>query len=126
LAYLAVIESGLNSSAKSSSNATGIWQLMPETARNFGLKVNRYIDERKDPYKSTVATAKYLKSLYNTFGSWELVIASYNCGGGCVMKILKSTSASSLSEIKHILPKQTKRYVSKFFAVLLIAKGSDT
>jgi membrane-bound lytic murein transglycosylase D len=125
LAYLAVIESGLNPTAKSPSNAAGIWQLMPNTARNFGLKVNKYVDERKDPYKSTRAAAKYLKSLYNTFGSWELAIASYNCGGGCVMNRLKSTSASSLSEIKHILPKQTKKYVSKFFAVLLIANGSD-
>lgn len=126
LAYLAVIESGLNPTVKSHSNAAGIWQLMPNTARNFGLKVNRYIDERKDPYKSTIATAKYLKSMYNTFGSWELAIASYNCGGGCIMKRLKSASASSLSEIKHLLPNQTKKYVSKFFAILLIASGRDT
>lgn len=126
LAYLAIIESGINSTVRSSSNAAGIWQFMPQTARNFGLKVNKYIDERKDPYKSTVAAAKYLKSLYNTFGSWELVVASYNCGGGCIMKRLKSTSASSLSEIKHLLPKQTKDYVSKFFAILLIVNGDDT
>jgi membrane-bound lytic murein transglycosylase D len=126
LAYLAVIESGLNPTIKSPSNAVGIWQLMPQTARNFGLKVNKYIDERKDPYKSTIAAAKYLKSLYNTFGSWELAIASYNCGGGCIMKRIKSASTSSFSEIKHLLPKQTKKYVSKFFAVLLIASECDT
>jgi membrane-bound lytic murein transglycosylase D len=125
LAYLAVVESGFNPFATSSANAAGIWQFIPSTGRRFGLRIDDYIDERRDPYKSTIAAAKYLKTLYNMFGSWELVIAAYNCGEKCVAKRLESLSATSFSEIKDILPSQTKEYVPRFFAILLIANNPE-
>jgi Soluble lytic murein transglycosylase and related regulatory proteins (some contain LysM/invasin domains) len=125
LAYLAVIESGFNPFATSPANAAGIWQFIPSTGRRFGLKIDDYIDERRDPYKSTIAAAKYLKTLYNMFGSWELAIAAYNCGEKCIAKRLESSSATSFSEIKDILPSQTKEYVPRFFAILLIANNPE-
>jgi membrane-bound lytic murein transglycosylase D len=125
LAYLAVIESGFNPFATSSANAAGIWQFIPSTGRRFGLRIDDYIDERRDPYKSTIAAAKYLKTLYNMFGSWELAIAAYNCGEKCVAKRLESSSATSFSEIKNTLPSQTKEYVPRFFAILLIANNPE-
>ncbi|WP_299226835.1 lytic transglycosylase domain-containing protein [Sulfurihydrogenibium sp.] len=125
LAYLAVVESGFNPFATSSANAAGIWQFIPSTGRRFGLRIDDYIDERRDPYKSTIAAAKYLKTLYNMFGSWELAIAAYNCGEKCVAKRLESSSAISFSEIKDILPSQTKEYVPRFFAILLIANNPE-
>jgi membrane-bound lytic murein transglycosylase D len=125
LAYLAVVESGFNPFATSSANAAGIWQFIPSTARRFGLRIDDYIDERRDPYKSTIAAAKYLKTLYNMFGSWELAIAAYNCGEKCIANRLESSSATSYSEIKDILPPQTKEYVPRFFAILLIANSPE-
>jgi len=125
LAYLAVVESGFNPFATSPANAAGIWQFIPSTGRRFGLRIDDYIDERRDPYKSTIAAAKYLKTLYNMFGSWELAIAAYNCGEKCVAKRLESSSATSFSEIKDTLPSQTKEYVPRFFAILLIANNPE-
>jgi membrane-bound lytic murein transglycosylase D len=125
LAYLAVVESGFNPFATSSANAAGIWQLIPSTGRRFGLRIDDYIDERRDPYKSTIAAAKYLKTLYNMFGSWELAIAAYNCGEKCVAKRLESSSVTSFSEIKDILPSETKEYVPRFFAILLIVNNPE-
>jgi len=125
LAYLAVVESGFNPFATSPANAAGIWQFIPSTGRRFGLRIDDYIDERRDPYKSTIAAAKYLKTLYSMFGSWELAIAAYNCGEKCIAKRLESSSATSFSEIKNILPSQTKEYVPKFFAILLIANNPE-
>jgi len=125
LAYLAVVESGFNPFATSPANAAGIWQFIPSTGRRFGLRIDDYIDERRDPYKSTIAAAKYLKTLYNMFGSWELAIAAYNCGEKCVAKRLESSSATSFSEIKETLPSQTKEYVPRFFAILLIANNPE-
>jgi membrane-bound lytic murein transglycosylase D len=125
LAYLAVVESGFNPFATSPANAAGIWQFIPSTGRRFGLRIDDYIDERRDPYKSTIAAAKYLKTLYNMFGSWELAIAAYNCGEKCIAKRLESSSATSFSEIKNTLPSQTKEYVPRFFAILLIANNPE-
>ena len=122
LAYLPIIESGFNPYAISSSGAVGLWQFLPSTARRFGLTINRYIDERKDPYKSTIAAAKYLKYLYSIFKDWELVLAAYNCGEGCIQRKLRY-SRNSYWHIRHKLPSQTKEYVPKFFASLIIAKN---
>ncbi|MEZ0323659.1 MAG: transglycosylase SLT domain-containing protein [Hydrogenothermaceae bacterium] len=123
LAYLAVVESGFNPYATSPSNAAGIWQFIPSTGKRFGLRIDEYIDERRDPYKSTVAAAKYLKSLYNMFGSWELAIAGYNCGEKCIQKRAEATGSYKFSDIKYALPKETMEYVPRFFAVLLIAQN---
>ncbi|NPA41134.1 MAG: lytic transglycosylase domain-containing protein [Aquificae bacterium] len=120
LALLPLIESGFNPFAVSHSGAGGIWQLMPATARSYGLKVNSHIDERFDLVKSTHAAAKYLRDLYNRFGDWSLVLAAYNCGEGCVSR---RTGGVDFWRSKWALPEQTRRYVPMFFASLLIARS---
>ncbi|MGC9188197.1 MAG: transglycosylase SLT domain-containing protein [Sulfurihydrogenibium sp.] len=125
LAYLAVIESGYNPYATSPANAAGIWQFIPSTAKRFGLRIDEYVDERRDPYKSTIAAAKYLKFLYNSFGSWELAIAGYNCGEKCIAKRLEASNSTSFKDIKNTLPSQTSEYVPRFFAILLIASNPE-
>jgi membrane-bound lytic murein transglycosylase D len=111
-----IIESHYKIMAKSPKGAAGLWQLMPETARNFGLKVSEEVDERLDPIKSTLAAGKYFKKLYYVFGDWQLVLASYNAGHN---KIITKVSyhGNSFSSIKNFLPKQTKEYVLKFIAI---------
>ncbi|EDP75180.1 lytic transglycosylase domain-containing protein [Hydrogenivirga sp. 128-5-R1-1] len=119
LALLPLIESGYNPFAVSRSGAGGIWQLMPFTAKRYGLKVNGRVDERFDLFKSTHAAAGYLKDLYKLFGNWELVLAAYNCGEGCVKR---RTGGVDFWKSKWALPEQTRKYVPMFFAALLIAK----
>jgi membrane-bound lytic murein transglycosylase D len=116
LLAIPVIESHYRIMVKSSKGAAGLWQFMPETARNFGLKVNKEVDERLDPIKSTLAAVKYFKKLYSVFGDWHLVLASYNAGHN---KIITKVSyhGNSFSSIKNFLPKQTKEYVLKFIAI---------
>ncbi len=122
LAILPLIESRFNPFAVSRSGAGGIWQLMPATARRFGLRVGKYVDERFDLYRSTHAAARYLKELYRRFGNWELVLAAYNCGEGCV---LKKTGGKDFWNRKYRLPEQTRRFVPRFFAALLIARNPE-
>ncbi len=121
LSYLPLIESKFNPYAVSSSGAAGLWQFLPVTARRFGLKINYKIDERKDPYKSTIAAAKYFRYLYSIFHRWDLVLAAYNCGEGCIKRKLRGRQ--NFWHIKHRLPRQTKEYVPRFYAALLIAKN---
>jgi hypothetical protein len=122
--YLALIESGFNPHARSKAKATGIWQLMAQTARRFGLQVNRWIDERRDPEKSTRAAAEYLKSLYEIFQSWELATASYNAGEGKILLAMKKTNSQDFWEISRhrYLKQETKKYVPKFLAAVTIAR----
>jgi len=122
LALLPLIESGFNPFAVSRSGAGGIWQLMPFTARKYGLRVNEEIDERFDLLKSTHAAARYLRDLYRMFGNWELALAAYNCGEGCVRR---RTGGSDFWRRKSFLPEQTRKYVPKFFAALLIARSPE-
>ena len=122
LALLPLIESGFNPFAVSPSGAAGIWQLMPQTARRFGLRVDSKVDERFDLTKSTHAAARYLKELYEMFGSWELVLAAYNCGEGCVRR---RTGSKDFWRTKWALPEQTRKYVPMFFAALLIARSPE-
>jgi membrane-bound lytic murein transglycosylase D len=111
-----IIESHYKIMAKSPKGAAGLWQLMPETARNFELKVNEEVDERLDPIKSTLAAVKYFKKLYSVFGDWQLVLASYNAGHNKVIAKV-SYHGNSFSSIKDFLPKQTKEYVLNFAAI---------
>lgn len=111
-----IIESHYKIMAKSPKGAAGLWQLMPETARDFGLKVSKEVDERLDPIKSTLAAVKYFKKLYSVFGDWQLVLAGYNAGHNKVITKV-SYHGNSFSSIKNFLPKQTKKYVLNFVTI---------
>ncbi len=118
LKFLPVIESGYNPSAVSRAGAAGLWQFMPQTAKRYGLRINKYIDERFDVIKSTEAAARYLRDLYKTFGNWELALAAYHCGEGCVAR----RAGSDFWLHKENLPRETRRYVPSFFGILLLYK----
>lgn len=117
LKYLPVIESALNPVAVSRMGATGLWQFMLRTGKEYNLEVNSLVDERRDPYKSTDAAARYLKSLYQIYGDWNLVIAAYNCGPGNVNKaIARSGGKRDYWDIYYNLPRETRGYVPVFIA----------
>lgn len=119
--YLAVIESALNPRATSRVGAKGLWQFMYPTGKQYNLEVNSYVDERSDPIKATEAACQYLSSLYNIFGDWDLVLASYNAGPGNVTKaIRRSGSYSNYWNIRKNLPKETQAYVPTFLATMYI------
>lgn len=116
--YLSVIESALNPYAVSGCGATGLWQFMHATGKIFDLKVNNYVDERRNIEKSTEAACLYLRSMYKTYGDWFMVIASYNCGPGNVNKaITRSGGKRTFWEIYPYLPKETQNYVPAFIAM---------
>jgi membrane-bound lytic murein transglycosylase D len=123
LKYLAVIESELKASATSWAGAVGPWQLMPETARLLGLKVNGKIDERKDFTKSTRAAAKYLAELYDIYGDWLLVIAAYNCGPGNVNIAIRKSGSRNFWDMQYHLPAESRNHVKKFIATHFIMEG---
>ncbi|MBN2212805.1 MAG: transglycosylase SLT domain-containing protein [Bacteroidales bacterium] len=118
LKYLTIVESGLNPLAVSKSGAVGLWQFLLNTGRLFDLEINSYIDERRDPFKSTEAACRYLKYLYNTFNDWQLVLSSYNGGPGDVRKAIeRSNGALDYWEIRPCLSDQAQNYVPAFIAV---------
>jgi soluble lytic murein transglycosylase-like protein len=124
LLYLVMTESEFKYDAVSHSGAAGLWQLMPETARKYGLEVSYWIDERYDPEKSTHAATRYLSDLYRWFGDWDLAIAAYNRGEGGLgrdMHLSRSADFDSLSGRK-ILPEETHLYVPKFTACAMIGR----
>lgn len=117
LKYLPVIESGLNPLAVSRVGATGLWQFMLHTAKNYGLEVNSLLDERCDPIKSSYAAANYLSDLYRIFGDWNLVIAAYNCGPDKVTQAIhRANGKKDYWEIYPYLPRETRGYVPAFIA----------
>ena len=117
LKYMAVIESALNPNAVSRVGATGLWQFMYSTGRQYGLTVNSVIDERRDPVKATHAAARYIKDLYRVYQDWGLVIAAYNCGPGNVNKaIRRSGNKKDYWEIYYRLPRETRGYLPGFIA----------
>ena len=118
LKYLAIVESGLAANARSRAAAVGLWQFMYSTGRAYDLHADWYIDERMDPYKATEAACRFLTSLYNQFGDWELALAAYNCGPGNVRKaIRRSGYKHSFWEIYRYLPRETRSYVPQFVAI---------
>ncbi len=125
LAYLAMVESGFNPNAYSHAHACGMWQFIKGTAARYGLEVNNYLDERRDPEKSTHAAAKYLLDLYKQFGSWYLAAASYNCGEGRVQKEINQSTHKNFWELSAnmCLPSETKNYVPQMIAATIIAKN---
>lgn len=128
LAYLPVIESSYMPALTSRAGAHGIWQFMPETAREYGLRVDWWVDERADPEKSAHAAAAYLNDLYREFNDWSLVLAAYNAGPGRVRRAMTSTGATTFWELLEwgAVPKETRGYVPTFYATLLIATDPDT
>ena len=118
LKYLAIVESGLKSTARSRAAAVGLWQFIYFTGRSYGLHSDWYVDERMDPVKSTEAAARYIKSLYNMFGDWELALAAYNCGPGNVRKaIRRSGYKKKFWDIYRYLPRETRGYLPQFVAI---------
>ncbi len=121
LKYLPVIESALNPNAVSKMGATGLWQIMYSTGKWLDLDIHSYIDERRDPYKSTDAAVEYLSRMYTVYGDWLMVIAAYNCGPGNVNKaIRRSGGKKTFWEIRPFLPKETRGYVPAFIAAMYV------
>lgn len=119
--YLAVVESALNPHAKSRVGATGLWQFMFATGKQYNLDVSSYIDERSDPLKATEAACQYLSNMFKIFGDWDLVLASYNAGPGNVSKaIRRSGGQQNYWNIRKNLPKETQGYVPAFLATMYI------
>ncbi len=126
LAYLAMVESGFSPTAYSYAGASGMWQFIPSTARIFGLTINWWVDERRNPIESTYAAGEYLKNLFNTFGSWYLAAAAYNSGQMTIERALSLYPGGNFWTISqnkpYLLPGQTRRYVPKIVAAAIIAK----
>ncbi|MDP1623467.1 MAG: LysM peptidoglycan-binding domain-containing protein [Bacteroidales bacterium] len=117
LKYLAVIESALNPVANSPAGAKGLWQFMYGTGKVYDLKVSTYVDDRFDPYKSTIAACEHLTDLYDIYGSWSLALAAYNSGAGNVNKAIRRAGGiKNFWAIKKYLPKETASYVPAFIA----------
>lgn len=121
LKYLPIIESALYTSAVSRRGATGLWQFMYYTGKMYNLKVTTYVDERRDPVKSTYAAVQYLKDLYKIYNDWILVIAAYNCGPGNVNKaIRRSGGKTNYWDIYYRLPRETRGYIPAFIAATYV------
>jgi membrane-bound lytic murein transglycosylase D len=119
LKYMAVVESNLNADTVcNSTGATGIWQLMPLTALELGLKVTNDVDERLHIHKSSAAAAKYLKRLYAEFGDWLLVIAAYNSGPAKVTRAINLSGHNKFWQLQNFLPQETRNHVKRFVSVL--------
>jgi membrane-bound lytic murein transglycosylase D len=127
LVNLSLVESGFNPYAYSRAKATGPWQFMRGTGQLYGLRIDHYVDERRDPIKSTVAAARYLRDLYDLFGAWPLAMAAYNAGEGKVLRALQKAQAESFSEISKtkLIRLETKQYVPRIMAATIIAKNPD-
>ena len=119
--YLAVVESALNPKAVSRMGATGLWQFMYQTGKQYNLKIDSYVDERSDPLKASDAAAQYMANMYAIFGDWDLVLASYNSGPGNVAKaIRRSGGQQNYWNIRKNLPQETQGYVPAFLATMYI------
>lgn len=126
LKYLAVIESNLQTSATSWAGATGPWQFMPSTARDFGLVVIPGQDDRRDYIKSTHAAAQYLLQLYRKMHDWLLVIAAYNGGPGRVYEAIKKSGSRNFWELQHYLPEESRNHVKKFIATHYVMESNES
>ena len=119
--YLSIVESALKPKARSGVGASGLWQFMYGTGKQFDLKVSSYVDERYDPVKATIAACKYLSQLYKIFGDWDLALAAYNSGPGNVRKAIKRSGGyTNYWNIRPYLPRETAGYVPAFYATMYI------
>jgi len=125
LIYLSMAESGFQNHARSWAKAVGPWQFMPYTGKKFGLAVEFFLDERRDPLKASVAASRYLRVLYDRFGSWELAMSSYNAGEGKIARAIRRYHTKNFWEIRkgRYLKPETKNYVPKIMALAIIGKN---
>jgi membrane-bound lytic murein transglycosylase D len=124
--YLAIVESALRPKIKSRVGATGLWQFMYTTGKQFDLKVSSYVDERQDPVKATIAACQYLSQLFTIFGDWDLALAAYNSGPGNVRKAIKRSGGyKNYWNIRPYLPRETASYVPAFYATMYIFEYAD-
>ncbi|SFV52520.1 Membrane-bound lytic murein transglycosylase D precursor [hydrothermal vent metagenome] len=127
--YLAMAESNFYNTAYSKKRAAGLWQFMPQTAKLYGLKIDEYVDERRDPIKSTKAAAKYLTYLHKKFGKWYLAAVAYNCGEGRVYRAIKRAHTDDLRVLlnpkKRYLPRESRLYIRKILALALLANDEQ-
>jgi membrane-bound lytic murein transglycosylase D len=127
--YLSMIESGLNPNIVSPARAVGLWQFMRSTGKMYGLNDSEsfWVDERRDPVKSTRAAMQHLRDLYIEFGDWHLALAAYNCGSGCVRRAIRRSGRENPNywEIRNKLPRETRGYVPKFIAAAKVAMDPE-
>jgi len=127
LFYIALIESGFSSSATSHAAAVGYWQFIRGTGKRYGLEINKFVDERRDPVLATQAAAEYFKGLYSVFGSWYLAMASYNAGENRIKKLVMKHYTRDFWELskQRGFPRETKNYTPKYLAARMIAKSPE-
>ncbi len=127
LFYVAMIESGFSPTATSQAEAVGIWQFIPSTGRNYGLQIDDYIDERRDPYRSTLSAIAYLKKLYREFGYWTLAIAAYNCGESRLHSAINTHNSVYFWNLLELnaLPDETMEYLPKIYAAAILDKNNE-
>jgi membrane-bound lytic murein transglycosylase D len=127
--YMAMVESKFRANVKSNRNAAGLWQIMPSTAKQFNLEVNRNIDERLDPIKSTKAAIKYLQYLHDRFGKWYLAAIAYNCGETKLARVLKKAGTDDLAVLiddkKKYLPAESRNYIRRIIIAALLAHDEE-
>ncbi len=123
LMYLSMIESGLNPVVASGAKAVGLWQFIQSTGAVYGLRVNSFTDDRRDPVEATRAAAKHLRDLYNTMGDWHLALSTYNCSMGAIKRAMVKYKSTSYWGILQGIPKETRDYVPRFIAAAIIASN---
>lgn len=125
LKFLPIIESSMNSHAISRVGATGLWQFMFSTAKGYGLNMDNFVDERKDPIQASYAAAAYFKDAYAELGDWLLAIAAYNCGTGNVNRAIAKANSRDFWAIRPFLPQETRNYVPAFIAAIYVMNCPD-
>jgi membrane-bound lytic murein transglycosylase D len=128
LQYVAMIESGYDPSARSQVDAWGMWQFMQQPGSSYGLRIDRWVDERLDPERSTRAASRFMRDLYDRFGSWELAFAAYNMGYGGLLRAIKKYNSNDYWLLSHLeagLPFETSLYVSKITAMAIVGHNPE-